>query len=53
MKIPKDAQYLTDGLYYKKGVHDIVFKRVNDEWVRSGRYWTDIKKGQRVIGGQA
>lgn len=48
MNIPKNAQYLHEGLYYKKGVHDIVFKWVADEWTRSTKKWSEVVRGDKV-----
>jgi hypothetical protein len=42
----KKAQYISDGLYYKQGVHNLVFVWLFDEWMKSEKSWTEVKKGK-------
>ena len=49
MNIPTDAKFLSDGLCYKKGVHDMVFAWINDEWKRSAKEWRDILKDKDKV----
>ncbi len=49
MNIPKDAKYLSEGLYYKQGVHNMVFAWIGDEWIRSSKEWRDILKDKDKV----
>lgn len=46
--IPTAAQYLHDGLYYKKGIRGVIFKWVSGEWTRSTKSWSKVKCGRAV-----
>lgn len=47
MKDPKGAQYYVDGIYWKLGVNNKVYKYVNDYWITSTRSIDDIRKACR------
>lgn len=49
IKKPKNAQYIHDGMFYKKGVHDKVFIWVVDQWILSTKRWSDIVRGEWVL----
>ncbi len=49
MSIPTDAQYMSDGLYYKKGSHGFVFRWSADEWVRSTKSWNEVSRGKNEL----
>lgn len=48
MKAPKGAKYIHDGIYYKKGVHNFVFRFHIDKWVRSSKAWAEVIGGKHV-----
>jgi len=48
MNAPKNAQYMHEGLYYKKGVHGMVFKWTDFGWTKSTKRWSDVMKGNEV-----
>ena len=47
-KKPKGAQFEHEGLYYKKGVHNMIFFWASDRWQRSSKNWSEITGGDRV-----
>ncbi len=40
------AEYFTDGNYYKFGLHNKPFIWLNDAWVLSNKYPSEIKQGK-------
>ena len=47
MNKPKDAEYLHDGIFYKRGIHDLVFMHIGDKWTRSQKPWSEIVRGRK------
>jgi hypothetical protein len=46
MKIPKDRDYEYMDMYFKKGVHGLVFVWIIDRWVRTSIPLSEIKAGR-------
>ena len=41
--MPNDAKYVSNGLFYKIGVHGKAFMWVNDGWIKSTQHPTDVR----------
>ena len=42
MFIPKDAQYIHQVLFYKRGFRNYVYRYTDFGWVRSAKKWSEI-----------
>ena len=40
---PKDAEYLCDGLYYKRSLNGVIFMWLNEGWTKSQKTWEEVK----------
>jgi len=37
--IPKGAQYKCDGLFYRKGIHSLVYVHIFGDWIKCDKPW--------------